>query len=202
MTGYSQINLFDMIAQIGEDRTKTILADFSCPLNCDVEEFLKLKAIEFAKQQIAATHLVFAPFKGSPALVGYFTLASKIIVIYKKRYLTKTLQKRVAKFAQYDSELKRYSLPAPLIGQLGKNFNNDYNNLITGDELLSLACNKVKKIQMEVGGKIVYLECEDKPKLKEFYSRNGFVDFGQRKLEGDEVEKFEGNYLIQMLKYL
>lgn len=38
--------------------------------------------------------------------------------------------------------------------------------------------------------------------LKEFYSSNGFVNFGKRKLENDEIDKFEGEYLIQMLKYL
>lgn len=48
----------------------------------------------------------------------------------------------------------------------------------------------------------MYLECEDKPVLTEFYERNGFVTFGQRRLDSDEVDKFEGGYLIQMLKYL
>lgn len=84
MIGYSQVNLIDMIKQIGEDSTKAKLADFSCPLNIDVEEFLKLKAIEFAKQHIAATHLVFTSYKDAVVLVGYFTLASKIIAVYKR----------------------------------------------------------------------------------------------------------------------
>jgi len=65
MTGYSQFNLFEILAQIGEDRTKTILADFSCPLNCDVEEFLKLKAIEFAKQKIASNRYLKKQQKNS-----------------------------------------------------------------------------------------------------------------------------------------
>jgi hypothetical protein len=162
MIGYSQVNLIGMIKQIGEDSTRAKLTDFSCPLSIDVEEFLKFKAIEFAKQHIAATHLVFSSYKDAMVLVGYFTLASKTIAIYKKN-LSKTLQKRVGKFAQYDSGLKRYSLSAPLIGQMGKNFTNGYNSLITGNELLLLACDKVRKIQLELGGKIVYLECEDKP---------------------------------------
>ena len=87
-----------------------------------------------------------------------------------------------------------------IYSQLGKNEN--YSTLISGDELLSLACLEVEKAQSIVGGKVVYLECEDTPKLKDFYERNGFVIFGKRELDCDEVSKFTQTYLIQMLKYL
>ena len=93
-------------------------------------------------------------------------------------------------------------MSAPLIGQLGKNFANSYNTLISGDELLKLALDKVKKMQEIVGGKIVYLECEDKPRLIDFYSENGFVNFGKRMLDRDETDTLSGEYLIQMLKYM
>nr|WP_202943867.1 N-acetyltransferase [Natranaerobius thermophilus] len=191
-----------MINELGEDRVKSILSEFYCPLNIDVENFLRSgKAIEFAKQRIAATHLVFTSYKDSPVIVGYFTLASKVIVISKKS-LSKNLQKRIRKFAQYDEHLRQYTMSAPLIAQLGKNFNNRYNRLITGDELLNIACEKVEKTQLDLGGKVVYLECEDKPKLRSFYEDNGFVVFGIRRLDPDERNLFEGDYLIQLLKYL
>lgn len=93
-------------------------------------------------------------------------------------------------------------MSANLIGQLSKNFFDNYNELITGDELLKLACDKVKVIQGEIGGRIVYLECEDDPKLIDFYSSNGFVKFGKRKLDRDELGLMQGEYLVQMLKYL
>lgn len=65
-----------------------------------------------------------------------------------------------------------------------------------------LACDKIKSIQDEIGGKVTYLECEDKPKLIEFYESNGFVNFGKRELDKDEKDDLSGQYLIQMLKYL
>lgn len=98
--------------------------------------------------------------------------------------------------------MKRYIMSAPLIAQLGKNFNKGYNKLITGDELLKLACDKVKSIQTDVGGKFVYLECEDKPQLIDFYTSNGFVNFGKRNLDKDETDVMSGGYLVQMLRYL
>ena len=115
--------------------------------------------------------------------------------------MSKTLQKRISKFAEYDQNTKRYILSAPLIAQLGKNYSNGYNKLILGEELLKMACDKITEVQLTVGGKVAYLECEDKPKLTEFYSRNGFVDFGKRELERDETDKLDGKYLIQMLRY-
>lgn len=74
--------------------------------------------------------------------------------------------------------------------------------MITGDELLKLACDKVQEIQKNIGGKIVYLECEDTVKLVGFYQDNGFYNFGKRTLEHDETDVMSGQYLIQMLKYL
>lgn len=201
MKGYVQIPLKDMIEQMGEDRVKNILSDFSCPQNKDVEEFLRIKAIEFAKQNVAPTHLVFASYKDKPELVGYFTLTMKTISITAS-CLSNNYRKRIQKFGTYNADLKAYLIPSPLIAQLGKNFFNDLNKLITGDELLKLACDKTLTIQQDIGGKIVYLECEDKPNLLDFYESNGFVNFGKRHLDKDEVDKLEGKYLIQMLKYM
>ena len=156
IAGFVQVNLAEMIREIGEDRVKAILSDFSCPLNKDVEFYIRDKAIVFAKQGWAATHLVFASYKDTLVLVGYFTLVTKVIMIYKAN-MSKTLQKKISKFSQPDVSMKRYIMSAPLIAQLGKNFNKGYDKLITGDELLKLACDKVKSIQTDVGGKFVYL---------------------------------------------
>ena len=60
MTGFKIVNLKLLVEEIGEEETKTLLSNFSCPLNEDVEEFLRIKAIEFSKQGLAQTHLVFA----------------------------------------------------------------------------------------------------------------------------------------------
>ncbi|MFR1823122.1 MAG: N-acetyltransferase [Clostridium saudiense] len=201
MAGYKQFVLKEMIEQLGEESVKAILSNFSCPQNLDVEKFIKDKAIEFSKQNIASTHLVFAEYKEKLEIVGYFTLSPKTVYI-KKGNLSNTLKKRVSKFGTYDENIKGYSIPAPLIAQLGKNFTNGLNKLITGDELLKMACDKIKTIQANMGGKITYLECEDKPKLIEFYKSNGFVNFGKRTLDRDEKDDLSGEYLIQMLKYL
>lgn len=92
-------------------------------------------------------------------------------------------------------------MATPLIAQLGKNYRNGYNELITGDELLQIACQKVQRTQLELGGKFVYLECEDKQVLKRFYQRNGFCIFDSRRLDADE-RHLDGECLLQLIKYL
>lgn len=204
MSGYLGINLRDILRdeQLGESAAKSILSSFSCPLNPDVEHFLKHVAIEFTKQSISSTYLIMASYKGEYVLVGYFTLANKIFCVDKECLPNRKWRSRMSKFGQFDKTIQRYTISAPLIGQLGKNYSNSYDKLITGDELLKLALDKVREMQNIVGGKVVYLECEDKASLIDFYSRNGFVNFGSRALDRDETDKLSGQSLIQMLKYL
>ncbi|MGN0687036.1 MAG: N-acetyltransferase [Oscillospiraceae bacterium] len=200
MNGYSILSLKDMLEVLGESEVKAKLSSFSCPMNRDVEYFLRHKAIEFAKQAIAPTSLVYASYKGEWVLCGYFTITMKAFTV--KKDVGSTIFRRLKKFGTYNEELKSCHIPAPLIAQLGKNFTNGYDGLIKGRELLELACIEIRKIQAIGGGKIVYLECEDKPKLTQFYYENGFREFAKRQLDKDEQDKLSGQYLVQMLKYL
>lgn len=204
MTGFKVVNLAVFVEEIGEDAVKGILSDFSCPLNKDVEYFLKHKAIDFAMQGWAQTHLVFASFRNKPVLVGYFTLANKYIRVSSK-FLSKqsnSLRRKISKFAHFDRDLEAYTLSAPLIAQLGKNFSHNFNVLITGDELLMEACSRISRIQFDLGGRFAYVECEDKERLTSFYKKNGFCEFDTRELDPDETDKLCGEYLIQLLKYI
>lgn len=135
ITGFKIISLADMVKELGEERVLEILSSFSSPMNRDVENFLKHKAITFELQSISRTKLVFASYRKKPVLVGYFTLAHKNFVIPTKNIGSK-LRSRLNKFGTLIAEIKSYNISAPLIAQLSKNFTNDYNKLISGSELL------------------------------------------------------------------
>ncbi|MBR2800350.1 MAG: N-acetyltransferase [Oscillospiraceae bacterium] len=198
MIGYIQMNLRDALAEMGEAAVKAELSHFSCPRNADVEAFIQDKAIEFARQGIAATHLVYRSYRGTPVLVGYYALANKMVSI-KASTLNAKWRSRVNRFARLDLDLKRYMIAMPLIGQLAKNYADGHDSLITGDQLLSFACDKIKEFQLNLSGKMAYLECEDAPGLIAFYERNGFYRFANRNLDGDEIG--EQRYLVQMIRY-
>lgn len=82
--------------------------------------------------------------------MGYFTLSNKVLEIPRKN-ISKNVAKKVNRFAMARdarrSMTDNYMISAPLIGQLGKNFANGYDNLIPGDVLLKLATDKVRAIQ-------------------------------------------------------
>ena len=197
MTHIKQINILDMMEMYGEDSCKSILSTFICPLNLDVEDFIRNKAVEFARQRIAITFLVFKESKNGSALVGYYTLANKFVSIAGAN-LSKTLQKKISKFSQYDSSLDRFMVSMPLIAQLGKNFNPNLSLSISGTDLLSMALQRVLDVEYLIGGKTVYIECNNQPKLFSFYSAAGFLAFDKRNKQGSVDEN---DVLVQMLKY-
>lgn len=142
--GYKIIPLNELMAQLDKERVTAILSSFSSPLNRDVELFIKQKAVTFDTQSISRTHLVFTSYKEQTVLAGYFTLAYKDFTIPAKN-VGRSLRDRIKKFGSYDFETKAYKISAPLIAQLGKNFTDGYNKLISGDELLTMACNMSRR---------------------------------------------------------
>ena len=68
--------------------------------------------------------------------------------------------------------------------------------------MILVSYDTIQESQAIVGGKTIYLECEDIPQLVSFYEKNGFVSFGRRNLEEKEGRIYKGEYLLQMLKYL
>lgn len=192
-----QINILDMMKMYGEDSCKTVLSTFMCPLNLDVEDFIHNKAVEFARQRIAITFLVFKETETNSAFVGYYTLANKFVSI-ASAHLSKTLQKKISKFSQYDDSLERFMVSMPLIAQLGRNFNSDLPFSIAGADLLFMALQRVLDVEYLIGGKTVYIECNNQPKLFDFYSASGFFAFDKRNKQGSVDEN---DVLIQMLKY-
>lgn len=197
-----QISIRDMLESMDEGRIIKILSSFSCNLNGEIEVFLKQKAIPFSKQGIAQTHVVFSKASDGILIAGYYALAPKNISIEKNVHLSRKWKDRLKRFATYDKRFGAYTLSIPLIAQLGKNYAPGCNKLITGDDLLSLACEKVKDIQRAIGGKMVFVECEDVQPLVEFYERNGFFSFGRRLQDKSEIGTLKGKYLVQMIKYL
>lgn len=113
---FQAINLRKIMARRGEEQTRTLLSGFSCPTNPDIEDFLKRNAIEFAKQGLSQTHLVFTD---KDELAGYFTLANKPLTMDTST-LSATMRKRVERFAVYDNRIREHILSTPLIAQLGK----------------------------------------------------------------------------------
>ena len=168
---YIITNLDSLYEALGEKKLQEILNEFKCPKNIEVETFLKNKAISLSKQGISKTYIVTTNIENSTIIVGYFTIANKMTKI-KKDFFGGRTKRRFERFTETTKDSDKYFSSLPLIGQLGKNYYNNYNKYISGDILLRLACQQVKEVQKLIGGRFVFLECEDIPKLREFYESN------------------------------
>ena len=180
---------------IGEEALKVLLSRFACPLNKEVENFLKYSAIEFTKKYQSITYLVF--LNGTEQIVGYFTLALKILSINEKN-ISNTIKRKIKRVSKVDEETNLYTLPAYLIGQIGKNYAVQ-DDKISGTELLEIAWGVIKKVQSAIGGIVAFLEAENYVKLLTFYENNHF-----RKFDMGEKEQLDNQttHYIQLLKIL
>ena len=193
---YTAVNIRDYLLDnhseiTGEQILINLFSGFSCPLNPNVEKFLKENAIHFTKKNQSVTYLVFS--EKTAILVGYFTLAIKPITV-NSHVLSKKKKKKLLRVGKIDADRQEFYLSAYLIAQLGKNYSENANTQITGKQLLEIAITEVKKLQYRAGGVAVFLESENNPKLIQFYTEeNNFKEFGIRKDE---------ETLVQMLKLL
>lgn len=199
---FSTVNIREYLtqssdAEIGENMLLRVLSDFSCPLNPDVERFLKEQSIEFTKKNQSVTYLVLSNKDGE--LLGYFTIAVKPITVNSDNF-SNTVKRKISRVGELDEESSSYNLSAYLIAQLGKNYKSGQNKQITGKELLELAIDQVKDMQYLAGGMVTFLEAENKEPLMRFYcDENGFRIFAIRENSGSENES---HMLVQMLKIL
>lgn len=185
--------------ELGEDELLQILSEFSCPLNPDVERFLKHSSIEFTKKNQSVTYLVFSVVDGR--LLGYFTLALKPLTV-RGETVSNTVRRKLLRVSELDKKTDTYTMSAYLIAQLGKNYSENDGKMITGAELLELAWDKIKATQYMFGGMVTFLEAENEEKLLSFYRDNRFSQFDTRQTISDTDESDESHELIQLLRLL
>lgn len=199
---FSTVNIREYLAQssdaeIGEEVLLQILSDFSCPLNPDVERFLKEQSIEFTKRNQSVTYLVISNEDGE--LLGYFTIAVKPITVDAGSF-SNTVKRKISRVSELDEASHSYNLSAYLIAQIGKNYTNEQNKRITGKELLELAIDQVRDMQYLAGGMVIFLEAEDREPLMKFYrDENNFKSFNTRETKSMVSES---HMLVQLLKTL
>ena len=182
--GYIVTELEEVRAELGEDPLSALLSSYRCPINPEVEDFLKRKAMQSSRLGASVTYLVS---DSSHALLGYFTLLLKSFRIGAGG-LSSSNRRLVSRFAELDEETGCYNVPVYLIAQLGKNFAIAERSRIDGNVLLKLAFKILRRAQSLVGGKLVLVEREaDRPRLLDFYRANNFRSWNVRHSKCDGV---------------
>lgn len=183
-------------SKLGEEKLRQLLSEFSCPLNVDVQHFLRQQAIEFSKKHQAVTYLVLSVEDAE--LLGYFSITIKPLVV-KAEPFSNTVRRKLARFSEMDRSEQTYNIAAYLIAQLGKNYSDRAKGGITGQELLEAAIRQLQILQYQVGGMVAFAEADNNEKLLSFYENYGFKRFDTRQTASQTDEPHE---LVQLLRLL
>ena len=176
-------------------KIEKLLREFSCPINPDVERFFTQQAVNFAKLlNQSVTYLALT--NKDAKLAGYFTLAIKSISVNAEHF-SNTMRRKIERVSEVNERTGEYILAAYLIAQLGKNYTDGRNKLISGAQLLQSALDTIRRLQYMAGGTVVFLEADNVPQLLDFYTRCGFKQFAVRQSHLPDQHK-----LVQLLKVL
>jgi hypothetical protein len=183
---YSVLNILDLIDAIGEEKVKLLLSDFSCSKNTEIETFVHYRGVEFSKKNMSIMYLVINDVR---ELIAIFSLAHKAVDIGND-VLSNELRRKINRYAQLDEGTNSYTVSAFLIAQFGKNSNVTADSAIGGNQLMDCVFDILMKVQHQIGGGVVYLECENNHKLMKFYqsNENRFKVFGNRQSKSDDTK--------------
>lgn len=154
---------------------KTVISNFYCSKNQDIENFLKIgsrghysTAVMLEEKEITRTFFIINNeiFEDKKEILGYFSITLKNVEFSKN--ISRSKIKEIDGISA-----TRDSTIVYLIAQLGKN--DLHSDKITGDDLLDFAINTIEQSQRLVGGRTIMVECEDIPQLINFYQKNGFT---------------------------
>lgn len=171
MMSYKVIPLGEILGkEYNREKIEEAFKKFSCQREHDLEDFLVHKAIPYEKTNYGKTFLCIDSDKisdGTFCVVAYFTIAQKSLDISS---LAKKKKRRV--LGEYPGRDKLSSVPAYLIGQLGRCDSYTREDL-SGQQLLNECYHAISVAAQVVGGNLLVLECREHMFLK-FYEKQGF----------------------------
>lgn len=168
MSIFSEKSLNELLQKYDEDSIQAVLSSFVCNENQEVEEFLKHKAINHEKKGLAKTVLILDP-NCNYEIVGYYSISIKSLII--EGTLNTTQKKKYFGTSQTNGN----TIPAILIGQLGKN--EAVKSTFTGSNLIDFIIMYIKRMSLYTPSVIVYVEHNGTQKLFDFYEKHGFIYF-------------------------
>ena len=180
----------ELLSYYSYEEIQSMLYDFVCAKNNEIENFLKQYAIEFVKKCQAISYVIFDTNKSE--VVAYFTLTVKPIC-FEIESLSNTTLKRMERIAEINYENNTITPAAYLIAQLGKKDNSNINI----EEIFYFLDKNIVDIQNACGGVVEFLESENNEKLITLYQNKGFKTFNIRKSKSGEERK-----LVQMYRLI
>ncbi|MBQ7262619.1 MAG: hypothetical protein IJR14_02750 [Synergistaceae bacterium] len=92
-----------MIDVSGEEAVKQYLSTFSCPLDREIEDFIRNKAIDLVRRKLAITYVVSDIVDGAGDVLGYFALTHKAIDVNGDDF-SRADKRKLERYARYDQD--------------------------------------------------------------------------------------------------
>ena len=177
-----------------DEEVSDFLKGFSCKKNKEVQWFLRKLSMRFARLNISATHLVLS--EDFERIVAYYTLVCKPLSVMADE-LGEDSRKSLEEFCRLNAQRRCYDFSAYLIAQLGRNYAQDLTETISGDELMYVILDHLRRMRINLGGNVAFVEYEKgNAKLLEYYTRNGFVSMHSKSDSG------ENDKLAQLFRFI
>jgi hypothetical protein len=155
--------LMELDARYGTENVKTMIEQFSCSHDIDINNFVKEHAVLYEERNLARTHFVIE--KGTNKIAGFFSLSINLLKLGEE-----ISQSTVRKISGFNDKKE---VPGILIGQLSKNYYFK-DNSIDGKTLLDLAFGQISQINRIASVRLIFLESKIINKLSDFYLKYGF----------------------------
>ncbi|GGH85168.1 hypothetical protein JOD43_003900 [Pullulanibacillus pueri] len=159
------VKLRKFIDARGEESTNKYLSSFTCEINKDVESFLHENAVECENRHYTRTYLVIDE-QNNFDIIGYYTLKTSYFAF--EGNVSKTTKQRLVQ------NKEAVGFESILIAQLGRS--DQYKGIVPGKEILKEALHACKQIFESVALRIVTVEYNPTPNLRDFYLSNGFKE--------------------------
>ena len=177
-----------------DEEVSEFLKSFLCKKNKEVQWFLRKLSMRFARLNISATHLVLS--EDFERIVAYYTLVCKPLSVMADE-LGDDNRKSLEEFCRLNEQRQCYDFSAYLIAQLGRNYAQDLTETISGDELMEVILDHLRRMRINLGGNVAFVEYErGNAKLLDYYTRNGFVSMHSKSDSG------ENDKLAQLFRFI
>lgn len=186
------VELRDLLKELNEPKLIDYLSDFKNSLDEDVNNYLIKFAINYEKQYIARTTLLFDE---NDNLVGYFSLGTNVI-FYDKNIEKLTGYEKTKEAYEHMNLFENNYHPIYKLIMIGKNESAMFNNFLhyTFENFI---WKRLAEASKYVGINVIYLDCV-KGQLSDMYSKEGFEEFETISSEDSEDSMVR---MLQVLKF-
>ncbi|MBR7152865.1 MAG: hypothetical protein IKD00_03865 [Candidatus Methanomethylophilaceae archaeon] len=158
--GYSVMALSELISLYQERDLDAILSEYRSVRESDTEDFLHIKAIPMEKRDLSRTFIAMTP---DMRILGYVSLSIKCMRIPDDTLLSRNVQRQI------NVDSRTGVAQSYLIGQLSRSVDAPKG---LGAELIRVAMRRIQNSKMNVGCRMVRLDCRDE--LVPYYQGQGF----------------------------